>query len=251
MKQLYLFGNLKMNMTKEKMLPYLKQLKKSAKKSRNTIGICVSDVYLPLTHKSLKNTKILYGAQNVYFEKAGAFTGETSLTMLKDYGSSIVLIGHSERRQKFLETDSDVNKKLLATLKAGLTPIVCVGETLKEREEGETKKVVKKQLKNAFDLVKPEHVTKVFIAYEPIWAIGTGVNATKEQAEEVVKYIKQTLVSMYNLKDVSSIKVLYGGSLNEKNAAELLSMPSIDGGLIGGDSLVVETFEKIYNLQIN
>lgn len=250
MKKLYLFGNLKMNLNKSELLTYFEELKEVASNTNNVVGVAVPTVYLPLANETLQNSSVLFGAQNMFYENSGAFTGETSALMLKDYNANFVLVGHSERRSIFLESDTMVNKKVHQALKNSLTPIICVGETLNQRENGQTKDVIKLQLQEALKGVDKEQLQNLIIAYEPVWAIGTGKSATTEDAESVVSYIKQVVLKIFNLTNVKEIVVLYGGSLNEKNAAELLSMPNINGGLIGGASLKVESFEKIINVKM-
>lgn len=187
-------------------------------------------------------SKLYVAAQNCHWEKSGAFTGELSVEMLKDAGCSYVIIGHSERRQYFGETDITVNKRLLAGLEAGLKVILCVGETLEEREQGITEEIVAKQVKVALLGTCEKCIKNVVIAYEPVWAIGTGKTATAEQAEEVCAFIRKTVEGLFNKEIADGMTIQYGGSMNEKNCAELLSKEDIDGGLIGGASLVAEKF---------
>lgn len=246
----YLIGNHKMNLSEAELKSYFKNLKKIAKNSSNFVGVCVPYVYLPLANKMCKNTKIHFGAQNMFYEKNGAFTGEISADMLKDFNTEMVIIGHSERRNIFKETDELVNKKVLSALANNLKPIICVGETKEERENKQTNKVLKTQIKKALANVEAQSLNQIIFAYEPVWAIGTGVSATVEVAEKTIKFIKETIAKMYDLQDLNKIIVLYGGSLNEKNGFELLSQPHIDGGLIGGASLTTEKFEKIINIKI-
>ena len=189
------------------------------------------------------NVKV--GAENVHFEKSGAFTGEISADMLTELGVEYVVIGHSERRQYFGETDETVNKRTKAALAAGLKPIVCVGELKWERECGITEEVVGKQIKLDLWDVTEEELKNVVIAYEPVWAIGTGLTATPEQAEEVCAFIRATLAKLYNQAAADAVTIQYGGSMNAKNAAELLAKPNIDGGLIGGASLKAADFNVI------
>lgn len=247
MKVCYLIGNLKMNKTREEIIPYLKKLDKLSKKTGNIVGVCLPSIHIGLAEK-LRYT--CYGTQNVYFEEKGAYTGELSVAMLESYGCHLCLVGHSERRQLFGETDDSVNKKVKAIVAGPVTPIICVGETLKEREAGQTKKIIKNQIEKAVKGLSLEDVEKCWFAYEPVWAIGSGKSATSEDAENVISYIKQIIIKKYpEIKD-RRIVVLYGGSLNEKNCRELLSQPSIDGGLIGGACLDIRKFEKIINTKI-
>lgn len=245
MKKLYLFGNLKMNLNKTELTTYFEKLKQVAEHSLNVVGVALPVIYLPLASQLLQDSRVLYGAQNMFYEDSGAYTGETSALMLKDYNATFVLVGHSERRNIFLESDTMVNKKVHQALKHGLMPIVCVGETLSQKEQGQTKDVVKLQLHEALQGVTKEQLNTIIIAYEPVWAIGTGKSATSTDAKELITYIKQVVSAMFSVKNSDDIIVLYGGSLNENNASELLNMPNIDGGLIGGASLKVESFEKI------
>ena len=246
-KELYLIGNFKMNLTISNIIPYFKSIKKLAKNTNNHVGICVPYVYLPYANKYLKNSNVLFGAQNMNCEDSGAYTGEISANMLKDFNCDMVIVGHSERRAYYNETDESVNLKVLKALSNNIVPIICVGESEKQRENNETLKVLDNQIKKALKDVKVEDLSSIIFAYEPIWAIGTGKTATKEQAEEVISHIKQYICKMYKLKSTDLIVVLYGGSMNEKNAHELLSMPSIDGGLIGGACLKLEKFSAIFN----
>ncbi len=254
-KELYLIGNLKMNMDKSTLTKHLKGIKKLAKGVNNHVGICVPYVYLPLAQKILGKSNVLYGAQNVHELESGTFTGEISAEMLNDFNCDLVIIGHSERRANYNETDEKVNLKLLKTLSSNLVPIVCFGESYEERVAGKTNDVIKKQLTKALKDVKVEDLTSIIFAYEPIWAISAGKDAdpnkprtaTKEQAEEAVAKAKEIICKFFKLKSTDMIVVLYGGSMNDKNAQELLSMPSIDGGLIGGACLNIDKFSTIFN----
>lgn len=249
-KKLYLIGNFKMNSSMSEILPYLKSIKKNAKDTENVVGICVPNLYLPYVSKKLKNSKVLFGAQNVHYKSNGAFTGEVSVEMLNDFDTKLVIIGHSERRTYYNETDESVNLKLLKVLDSSILPIVCVGETLSQRENGETIQVIDRQVSAALNNVDKEKISKLIFAYEPIWAIGTGKTATKEEAESVISHIKEYIIKKYSLTSNYNLIVLYGGSMNEKNAVELLSMPSIDGGLIGGACLNVDKFSTIFNSKV-
>jgi len=249
MKVCYLIGNLKMNKTKQEVFSYFNALDKVSKKTDNIVGVCLPSIHIPLAQEHLKYTS--YGAQNVYFEDKGAYTGEQSVGMLVSYVCHLCIVGHSERRQLFGETDETVNKKVKALVSSPVTPIICVGETLSERETGKTDKKITSQIEKAVEGLNTDEVKKCWFAYEPIWAIGTGKSATAEDAEQVIKLIKKTVLKKYpKLADHRTI-VLYGGSMNDKNCQELLSQPDIDGGLIGGASLDVEKFEKIINTKIN
>jgi triosephosphate isomerase (TIM) len=204
--------------------------------------VCPPFVYLPVVLGALRGTAVALGAQNMYHEANGAFTGEISAAMLKDIGCMYVILGHSERRHILKETDSDVNKKTLAALAAGLTPIVCVGELLDERESGETNTVIRRQFDGSLANVTAEQIEKIVVAYEPVWAIGTGKVATPEQAEEVHAELRGLLAKRYNDKSAGNVRILYGGSVKPSNAKDLLSQPDIDGALIGGASLKAEDF---------
>ena len=197
--------------------------------------------------KAFKDLRISVGAENVYFEEKGAYTGEVSADMLKDLGVKYVIIGHSERRELFGETDFTVNKKVLAALEAGLHPIICVGESLEQRELGITMELIALQVKSALAGVPAEKLRKCVIAYEPIWAIGTGKTATAEQAAEVCTFIRTTVRHLYGARIARSITIQYGGSMKPANASELLSQSDIDGGLIGGASLNAGDFMDIIN----
>ncbi len=247
MKQFHLFGNLKMNLNTQELNSYLPKLAQVANQTNHVVGVCVPFVYLPQTSQALKGSKALFGVQNIHPANSGAFTGEISTSMASEFGAKLVIVGHSERRALFLESNQFVNQKLLKVLESGLTPILCVGETLNQRNEGKTFDVIREQLTQGLDGVNKDQLNHLYIAYEPVWAIGTGVSATSSDAENGVKFIKDELTKLYGKRQV---KVLYGGSLNEKNAKELLSQPSIDGGLIGGASLKMETFEQIISTQI-
>ena len=196
-----------------------------------------------------KGSNIKVSAQNVYFEKSGAFTGEVSCEMLKDIGCQYVIIGHSERRQIFKETDQDVNKKLKAVLAEKLTPIVCVGETLEQRESGETEKVIETQFKGSLAGLTKEEIQKCIIAYEPVWAIGTGKTATPEQANEVHAFIRNLLQKSYDEEVSSSLRIQYGGSVKPENVKDLMAMEDIDGALVGGASLDVDSFYSLVNFK--
>ena len=193
----------------------------------------------------VKGTNIKLGAQNVHFEKSGAFTGEVSIDMLKELGVEYIIIGHSERRQYFNETDETVNKKAKVILENGLTPIICVGESLDQREKGVTNDFVSMQTKLALNGIAGENVKKVVIAYEPIWAIGTGKTATSKEANDTIEAIRNAVKDVYGEEVSEAMRIQYGGSMNPKNATELMAQKEIDGGLIGGASLKAEDFSKV------
>ena len=209
--------------------------------------VCVPFVLLPSALGAFKGTGVGVGAQNMSQHESGAYTGEVSAAQLTDIGTQYVIIGHSERRQYYGETDESVNEKTVAALKTPMIPIVCVGETLEQREEGITNSLVSKQVKIAFTGLSAEQAKKTIIAYEPVWAIGTGKTATPEDAQEVCKVIRDVLTSLYCKDTAEAITIQYGGSMNDKNAKELLAQPDIDGGLIGGASLKPESFAVIIN----
>lgn len=209
------------------------------------VVVCVPAIDIPAVSEALKGTNIRLGAENVHFAEKGAYTGEISAAMLKEYGVEYVIIGHSERRQYFGETDETVNKRTLTALNAGLTPIVCVGETLEERETGKTEAVLHRQLEEGLKGV--EDLTKLVIAYEPVWAIGTGKTATAAQANETIGYIRKTLGELFCEKCAAKVRIQYGGSMNACNCKELMAQEEIDGGLIGGASLKAPDFSAIVN----
>ena len=238
-------GNWKMNKTASETKKFAEELKALLPKAKwCDVVVCVPAVNISTAIKAFKDARVSVGAQNVFFEKSGAYTGEVSADMLKDLGVKYVIIGHSERRAMG-ETDADVNAKVLAALNAGLTPIMCCGESLEQRQSGITTEWITMQIKLGLAGVPEDKIRKVIIAYEPIWAIGTGLTATPDQAEEVCENIRTVVRKLYSSKNARAISILYGGSMNDKNAFELLAQPDIDGGLIGGASLVPEKFVKI------
>ena len=241
-----IMGNWKMNKQPEDARRFILDLKQEAAAAKwCDVGLCVPFLHIPAAVRAAKGTKIAVGAQNCHYEPSGAFTGEVSCPMLAESGCKYVIIGHSERRRDFAETDRTVNLKVLAALAAGLKPIVCVGETLEMRDDGVTLDVVRAQVKRALRGVPQEQARKIVFAYEPIWAIGTGYTATAEQAGEVAGAIRECLRQLYGARAARSISILYGGSMNGNNARELLAQPDIDGGLIGGAALGVESFSAI------
>jgi len=209
------------------------------------IVVCPPFTSLSYLADALETSNIMIGAQDVYWQEEGAFTGEVSAVMLKDAGCKYVIIGHSERRQFFGETNQTVNNKLRAALKQGLTPIVCVGETLKEREAGKTFGVLEDHINNGLSEISESDVLKLAVAYEPVWAIGTGKTATPQQAQEAHKYIRGLLEKLYNDKVAASIRIQYGGSVKPDNIAELMQQPDVDGALVGGASLKADSFSSI------
>ncbi|MBO5891666.1 MAG: triose-phosphate isomerase [Oscillospiraceae bacterium] len=238
-------GNWKMNKTPSETKEFMAQFKTIMPKGRwCDVALCVPAVCIPAAVRAMRETRVGIGAENVNANPSGAYTGEVAANMLVDAGCKYVIIGHSERRAMG-ETDADVNAKVLAALEAGLIPIMCCGESLEQRESGITEEWVAMQIKLGLAGVSEEKIRKVVIAYEPIWAIGTGRTATPEQAQEVCENIRAVIRKLYSSKNARAISILYGGSMNEKNAYELLAQPDIDGGLIGGASLVPEKFVQI------
>ena len=241
-------GNWKMNKTASETKQFADELKTILPRAKWCDAlVCVPSVNIPAALRAFKDMRVSVGAENVFYEKSGAYTGEVSADMLKDLGVKYVIIGHSERRQYFGETDITVNKKVHAALEAGLHPIVCVGESLEQRELGVTMDLISLQVKSALAGVSAEKLRKCVIAYEPVWAIGTGRTATPEQAGEVCTFIRATIRHMYGARIARSITIQYGGSMNPSNAAELLAQPDIDGGLIGGAALKPDQFVAIIN----
>lgn len=240
----FIAGNWKMNMTAESGAALIKELAPLVKNADCDVALCVPAILIPAMSEAAKCTNISIGAENVHWAEKGAYTGEISCGQLKEYGVKYAIIGHSERRQYFGETDEGVNKRTLAALANGITPIVCVGETLSERESGVTEKVLDKQLTDGLKGV--EDVSKVVIAYEPVWAIGTGRTATDEQAQETIAYIRKKIGQLFCPKCAEKVIIQYGGSMNAGNCKGLMAQPDIDGGLIGGASLKLD-FATIVN----
>lgn len=239
-------GNWKMNKTAAEAKELVNELKPLVKDAECDVVVCVPFTDIYAVAEAVKGSNIRLGAQNVHFADHGAFTGEISADMLLEAGVEYVIIGHSERRQYFGETDETVNKRTLTALAKGLKPIVCVGESLEERETGKTEAVLKAQIVNGLKDV--EDITKVVVAYEPIWAIGTGKTATAEQANETIAFIRKTIAENFCPKCAEKVRIQYGGSMNAKNAHELMSMPEIDGGLIGGASLKAADFSIVVKM---
>ena len=239
-------GNWKMNMTPAETTAFITELAPMvAGKDGCDIVLCVPFVDITAAVEAAKGTNVKIGAENVHFKESGAYTGEISAKMLNACGVEYVVIGHSERRQYFGETDQTVNLRTLAAVNAGLTAIVCVGETLEQRELGYTETLLKYQTKMALTNVKAEQLGNIIIAYEPVWAIGTGVTATADQADEGNGYVRAAVAEMFGADAAEAVTVQYGGSMNAKNAAELLSKTNVDGGLIGGASLKTADFTVI------
>ena len=248
MRRYVIAGNWKMNMTPSEAREFIKNLAPNvAGKDACDIVLCVPYVDIAVAVEAAKGTNIHIGAENVHFEEKGAYTGEVSCAMLKEIGAEYVIIGHSERRQYFGETDETVNLRTKAALKAGFKAIVCLGEVKEERLAGITDEVVAMQTKLDLAGITEEELANVIIAYEPVWAIGTGLTATPEQADETCGVIRATIAKLYGDAAAEKITIQYGGSMNDKNAAELLSKANVDGGLIGGASLKVDAFTAIVN----
>lgn len=240
-------GNWKMNKTATEAAQLVDELIPAVQDASCEVVICTPYTDLVTAVAKTKGTNIHVGAENVHFEASGAFTGEISAAMLVDLGVEYVIVGHSERRQYFAETDQTVNKRTLAALNAGLKAIVCVGESLQQREEGVTEELVRMQTKIALRDVTAEQMANVVIAYEPVWAIGTGKTATADQAQEVCAQIRKVIGELYGDAVAQAATVQYGGSMNAKNCEELLSKQDVDGGLIGGASLKAADFAVIVN----
>lgn len=245
MKNKFIAGNWKMNKTVAETRQFIRELIPLVAGVKNRVALCVPYTDLATAVEETKGTNIAVGAQNVHWAESGAFTGEISVAMLKEIGVEYVVIGHSERRQYFGETDETVLKRTLAALGGGLKPIVCVGETLAERESGKTRDVLARQISEGLKDVSAADIGNVVIAYEPVWAIGTGKTATNDEANEAIGFIRSLLAEKYGKDAADGVYIQYGGSMNEKNAEALLSMSEIDGGLIGGASLVPQKFEAI------
>jgi len=239
-------GNWKMNMTPSQAVELIETLKPLVKNDKVDVVFCVPAIDIIPAVEAVKGTDIQIGAENMYFEEKGAYTGEISPAMLVDAGVKYVIIGHSERREYFAETDETVNKKVLKAFEHGLTPIICCGETLTQREQGVTIDFIRQQIKIAFLNVAAEKAAEAVIAYEPIWAIGTGKVATTGQAQEVCKAIRDCIAEIYDGTVAEAIRIQYGGSVSASSAPELFAQADIDGGLVGGASLKAD-FGKIVN----
>ncbi|MCC8097635.1 MAG: triose-phosphate isomerase [Eubacterium sp.] len=238
MRKKIIAGNWKMNMTPSEAASLVALLKDGSENALCDVVFCVPFVDIPTVTEAVRDcSNISVGAQNMHFEEAGAYTGEVSAHMLKELGVKYVILGHSERREYFGETDDMINKKMRKALKSGLIPILCVGETLKMKDEGITNDHIAIQVKKAFQKIDIDDAKKVIIAYEPIWAIGTGRTASAYQAEEVCASIRAIISDIYDDETAEEIRIQYGGSMNAENCESLLAMPDIDGGLIGGASL--------------
>ena len=242
----FIAGNWKLNKTVAEGVILARELKeKLAQVHGVDVAVCPPFTTLAAVARELAGSNLAVGAQNVHWEASGAFTGETSAAMLKEIPVTYVLIGHSERRQYFGETDETVNKRLKTALNAGLLPIVCVGETLTEREGNRMQEVVSRQVKGAFSGITTEEMTRTVIAYEPVWAIGTGRNATPEQAQEVHAFIRGLVTALYGAEIAAGVRIQYGGSVKADNARQILQQPDVDGALVGGASLKAGDFAAI------
>ncbi len=239
-------GNWKMNMTPSQAVALVEELKPLVASEEVDVVFCVPAIDIIPVVEACKGTNIAVGAENMYFEEKGAYTGEIAPAMLTDAGVKYVVIGHSERREYFAETDETVNKKVLKALEHGITPIMCCGETLTQREQGVTMDFIRQQVKIGLLNVTADQAKTMVIAYEPIWAIGTGKTATTEQAEEICAGIRACVCELYDEATAEAIRIQYGGSVNGANAAELFAQANIDGGLVGGASLKAD-FGKIVN----
>jgi len=246
MRKALIAGNWKMFKTLEEAVLFAKELALKVKDvSDREILVCPPDLYLYPLIQALAGSPVFVGAQNIFWEDQGAFTGEVSAPMVKSAGARFAIIGHSERRQYFSETDETVNKRLNACLKAGITPIVCVGETLVEREAGKTLDVIGSQMKNGLKNISTTQAAQLVIAYEPVWAIGTGKTATPEIAQEVHGFIRSQVKDLFGPEIAGAIRILYGGSVKPDNIDVLMAQADIDGALVGGASLEVTSFERI------
>jgi triosephosphate isomerase len=249
MREILIAGNWKMNNDAEESMELAENLKMLSKRFDENVDVLICPPFISLyaVKKVLAGSNIKIGAQNMHFEDKGAYTGEISPLMLKGLGIEYVIVGHSERRQYFNETDETVNKKLESALRHGIIPILCVGETLKQRESKIEKETIKNQIVKAFENIKPSDAEKIIVAYEPIWAIGTGKNATCSQANEMASFIRSCVSELYGKKLSKKTIIQYGGSVKSSNAGEILSQPDIDGALVGGASLNADEFLKIIN----
>ena len=250
MRRKVIAGNWKMNMLPNEAINFIEEFAPMVKDAKHEVILCVPYTDLFYALLNVQGTNIKIGAQNMHWEEKGAYTGEISAQMLKSIGVEYVIIGHSERRQYFAETDETVNKKIKSAITAGLKPIVCVGETLEQRETGVTEKIITSQVEKAFEGIMQTDLDKIIVAYEPIWAIGTGKTATKEDANTTIMQIRKKLAEIYGQNEANGVIIQYGGSVKSSNAKELFEMSDIDGGLVGGASLKAEEFSKIVNFEI-
>ncbi|MBU5675448.1 triose-phosphate isomerase [Alkaliphilus sp. MSJ-5] len=240
-------GNWKMHKITNEALELVNQIKDEVSKTDVEVVVCCPFTVLSEVKKALAGSKVKLGAQNMHWEDEGAFTGEVSANMLKDVGVDYVIIGHSERRQYFNETDETVNKKVAKAIENGLNPIVCVGETLEQREDNKTFDIIKIQILAAFENIDDKDMENIVIAYEPVWAIGTGKTASSQEANEVIAYIRSLLEEKYGSEISEEVRIQYGGSVKSSNATEIMNETDIDGALVGGASLKAEEFLGIVN----
>ncbi|BEP28748.1 triose-phosphate isomerase [Helicovermis profundi] len=240
-------GNWKMNMTIKEGIEFIGKIKPSVKGTDVEVLICAPYVMLKDLVEAAKGSNVKIGAENMHYEEKGAFTGEISPLMLKEIDVDYVILGHSERRQYYNETDETVNKKLVKALEFKISPIVCVGETLDQREGDLTKDVCKVQIEGAFNNINQDDVEKIVIAYEPIWAIGTGKTATSEEANEVIMYIRNVIKGLYDEETSEKVRIQYGGSVKPSNVEEIMNESDIDGALVGGASLKADSFVELVN----
>ena len=248
MRKKIIAGNWKMFFSPAKAVEFVNSIKNAINTDRHEVVLCVPHVNLQPVMDALKGTNIKIGAQNMHYKTEGAYTGEISGDILHEMGVPYVIIGHSERRASFGETDTTVNLKVLKAIESGITPIICVGESLKQRKSNVTADLLRRQVTFALMFVKPEDVARLVIAYEPIWAIGTGETATTEQAEEACAVVRETVRESHGNTAADAVRVLYGGSVTAANAKELFAMPNIDGGLVGGASIQA-SFEKVVHFE--
>ncbi|MCI7239085.1 MAG: triose-phosphate isomerase [Anaerococcus sp.] len=247
MRKSVIVGNWKMNKTPTEANELLDQISKLDLDSEVEAGVCTPAIDLLLAKVKLSETNVNFGAQNMYFEESGAFTGEISPTMLQDIGAKYVILGHSERREYFHEDDELINKKVLSALDHDLTPILCCGETLEEREAEKHEEKVKGQIQADLEGVSNEDIEKVIIAYEPIWAIGTGKTASSDDADAMCGYIRSIIADKFGEENAQKVRIQYGGSVKPNNVVELMGKENIDGALVGGASLKAEDFESLVN----
>lgn len=247
MRKPVIVGNWKMNMTVSEARELLEEIKAKDLDSNVEAGICAPAIDLPAAAEILEGTEISFGAENMYYEESGAFTGEISPLMLTDIGAKYVILGHSERRDIFGEDDELINKKVEATFKHGLTPILCCGESLEEREANEHEDKVKAQLEADLAGVSEDDIKKLIIAYEPIWAIGTGKTASADDAEAMCAFIRNLVADLYSKEAAEAVRIQYGGSVKPNNVKELMEKENIDGALVGGASLKADDFEALVN----
>jgi triosephosphate isomerase len=245
-RKIVIAGNWKMNKTAAEGVEFVKELAGLVSDVKDVeVVVCPTFTALSQVVQAAAGTNVKIGAQNIHWAENGAYTGEISAEMLKETGVEYVIIGHSERRQYFGETDETVNQRLVAALNAGLIPMVCIGELLNERESGKTEDVLKTQIVGAFKDISVDDMEKIIVAYEPVWAIGTGKTATPEMAEETHSFVRSVIAGLYSSDVADKVRIQYGGSMKPGNSAELISQPDIDGGLVGGASLQPDTFAEL------